>query len=111
LIDVYEELGLRPENFKRLSRNTWSDPATRKKIFNKFAHRKGFDPSQASPWYKVALNDIKQIKGGISVLMYHQGSHIKALIDLFPELHLQEDKFVPHPLYKNKKSIFRERPI
>jgi len=61
-------------------------------FFDDFAKTKQFNHSDASEWYSTVRSDIIRAGGG-GVLNYYRGSHIKALVDLYPELGLQKEKF------------------
>lgn len=79
----------------------------------------GFDPLVASNWYKFTYTEMQEnfevsiikyniyrfvflfmylllfLKGIQTVLKYHDRSHIKALLQLFPDIGLDKNKF-PH---------------
>jgi hypothetical protein len=50
-------------------------------------------------WLKL----ISVPQGGVGVLRYYGGSHIRALIALYPELNLKEEKFSIHWGYLTKR--------
>jgi hypothetical protein len=74
------------------------------------AHAKGFSPLDANCWYTINKSDILK-HGGRGLLRKYGGSHIKAIIVLFPELQLSPNKFSTSlkeekVLWKIVRSIF-----
>jgi hypothetical protein len=69
-----------------------------------------FDPLIARNWLSVTQDDIKKavsiririltegvtiiLKGGRGILEHHSGSHIQALVELYPELKLEKKMFL-----------------
>jgi len=76
----------------------WNDWQSRRAFFDKFAFYKKFDPLIAENWYHILQRDIIKA-GGRGVLGHYQSSHIKALIDTYPEVNLIQDKF---PFYRRE---------
>jgi len=90
LISSYPELNLEESKF---SSEDWKDVASRRKFFDDFfAHCNKFDPLDAKKWYKVTNREVTKVGGG-GLLDCYKGSHIKALISLYPELNLQAKQF------------------
>ena len=103
------------------SGNYWLDVDKRKQFFIKFAQTHSFDPLLPDNWYSIRHSSIVAAKvfllpcfilsppslnvllmiayqGGKIVLeAYSSGSVIKALIHLFPDIGLDETKFVTFP--------------
>eukprot|EP00026_Physarum_polycephalum_P001329 Phypoly_transcript_01330.p1 GENE.Phypoly_transcript_01330~~Phypoly_transcript_01330.p1 ORF type:complete len:878 (+),score=128.72 Phypoly_transcript_01330:456-3089(+) len=67
----------------------WEDPAIRKRFFENFARKNGFDPSDPHKWDQETTNLLMSTKGVHRVLQYHNNSVRKALRDLFPDLSFQ----------------------
>jgi len=66
----------------------------RRQFFDQFAESKNFHPIlESEKWYSVGWADIKSIPGGSGVLNYY-GSHITAIMKLYPELKLEKKKFL-----------------
>jgi len=63
-----------------------------RKFLNEFAESKKFNPLDAEKWYSVTKKEIITAGGGRLLLNYN-GSYIKALVKLFPELKLQKENF------------------
>jgi len=102
LIDLYPELLLEERKFHGPNYGSWQHPQTRRDFFDQLAEEKGFHPSESVQWYKLLSFEVLKRKGGFRVLKYHEGSHIKALIDLYPELHLEESRFAA---FTRKRSL------
>jgi len=109
LINLYPELGLKSYLFKGYQDQDWSSPQARRDFFDQLAHGMGFNPLQSEKWYSLRYKDVVDKKGS-KVLSYHNSSHIKALMDLYPELNLDAHKFHTPP-YKyeddhNRREFF-----
>jgi len=63
----------------------WRAPRNQRKFFDTFARSKNFNPSEAENWHSVTRGEILRA-GGSSLLNYHNGSHIKALVTIYPEI-------------------------
>jgi hypothetical protein len=87
---------------------TWQISLNRRRFFDELAHEKGFNPLDVGRWYRISLDEILEkrvcetslpldndcnFQSAEHILMYHGGSYMKALIDLYPELHLERTKF------------------
>jgi len=59
---------------------------------NGLAASKKFNPLDAQSWYSVTREDIIRA-GGWGLLKYYEGSYIKALVKLYPELMLEKGNF------------------
>jgi len=88
----------------------------RKRFFDSFAAKYGFDPLQASKWYSVSSTSVMSekvthwlsfnccylffndlLQGGISVLAYYGKSIARALMAVYPSIGLHEAKFSHAP--------------
>jgi hypothetical protein len=90
-----------------LVKTKWS-PERQRKFFDEFAKSNNFSPLDADKWYLVTLQQIRKavcvknknvlisyfvFKGGRKLLFNYNHSHVKALILLYPELHLKKANF------------------
>jgi len=73
-------------------RGYWAKPEKCRQFFDKYAEEAGFNPSEPENWYGVTRGKIVA-KGGSSLLHYYNGSHRKALVDAYPELHFAKDSW------------------
>jgi len=103
LMHLFPEVGLDITKFHSLPRNHWEDATNRKALLDSFARDQGFDPLIPDNWYKISSDDIKSYKGARSVLAHHNGSAIKALSDLYPDISLNPEKFsvIPRNYWNN----------
>eukprot|EP00026_Physarum_polycephalum_P004524 Phypoly_transcript_04545.p2 GENE.Phypoly_transcript_04545~~Phypoly_transcript_04545.p2 ORF type:complete len:226 (+),score=15.15 Phypoly_transcript_04545:1408-2085(+) len=67
--------------------------AHRKQHFEKYATSMGFNALMPENWYSVQLRDIMNVKGTRNVILYHNNSVSKALLDLFPSIGIERSKF------------------
>jgi len=88
-VKLYPELKENLLEFKE----GWGAVGKQRKFFEMFARSKKFNPFDAEKWYSVSRREIIAA-GGISVLQYYDGSHIKALVKLYPELALKKGNFL-----------------
>jgi len=58
----------------------------------------------AENWYFVTHNAITKA-GGRGILKYYNGSHIKALMKLYPELKLNKESFYLSKADKHNKNV------
>jgi len=96
LMAVYPEVGLQEVLFENFSGNEWVEPKQRREFFDKMANERKFDPLEVDNWYYIKSKDIHQTEGGWGILRYYKGSHIEALVNLYPELHFSRDQFHPN---------------
>eukprot|EP00026_Physarum_polycephalum_P002126 Phypoly_transcript_02130.p1 GENE.Phypoly_transcript_02130~~Phypoly_transcript_02130.p1 ORF type:complete len:911 (+),score=100.93 Phypoly_transcript_02130:69-2801(+) len=111
LVDIYPEVNFLESKFMFVSKKFWLEPKNRRNWFDTFAEERSFDPLIADNWYNIAHQTITATKGGKTVLQYHSGSYRKAVSDLYPNLHLQYDKFINLPVNfwqdpKNRRQFF-----
>lgn len=90
----------------------WDDKAKRRKWFDNFAKINNIDPLIPKNWYSITTSDISSVKvtllplsffkfiiliiimkAGDAVLKIYSGSLVKALIDAYPDIGLEEIKF------------------
>jgi len=88
LVQLYPELILKKENFL-MSKEIWKA----RMFFDEFARSKKLNPLDNEHWYSVTHDEIIRAGGG-RLLLYFGGSHIKALVKLYPELMLKKEKFL-----------------
>jgi len=78
----------------------WSSRGTRKRLESKenflmnLQNPKKFNPLDAEKWYSVTRNDIRRAGGTFLLHQHYNGSHIKALMKLYPELMLKRGYFL-----------------
>jgi len=96
LVKLYPELMLKKGNFLKpkvkLKLPRWRAPGKQRKFFNEFAQSKKFNPLDVENWYSITLRDIIRA-GGSGLLNYYKGSHIEALVKLYPELTFNKGNF------------------
>eukprot|EP00026_Physarum_polycephalum_P002905 Phypoly_transcript_02914.p1 GENE.Phypoly_transcript_02914~~Phypoly_transcript_02914.p1 ORF type:complete len:836 (+),score=73.69 Phypoly_transcript_02914:81-2588(+) len=93
LIHNYPDIGLDINLLPRPS-NYWADRGNRRKLLESYAQEVGFDPLIAANWYSVNKKSVQALKGGNSMLVRYANSHIRAIMDTFPEIGLKRDLFV-----------------
>jgi len=79
------------------SSGKWNTSENERKFFDTFAASKRFNSLEAEKWYSVSRNELKRSGGG-GLLQRYQGSHIKALAKLYPELVLKKENFLKSSL-------------
>eukprot|EP00026_Physarum_polycephalum_P001342 Phypoly_transcript_01343.p1 GENE.Phypoly_transcript_01343~~Phypoly_transcript_01343.p1 ORF type:complete len:974 (+),score=101.70 Phypoly_transcript_01343:154-3075(+) len=97
LLHVFPEIGLVKKEFASRPRNYWSDESNRKRHFIEFAREKRFDPLVAQNWYSVTKQAFMAFKGSCSALLHYNNNLGKALIQLFPNIGLEKDRFQVSP--------------
>jgi len=70
----------------------WKELKEQRKFFDHFAQLKHFDCLDAEKWYLTKQKEVLKA-GGQRVLSIYNGSHIQALIKLYPELNLKQERF------------------
>eukprot|EP00026_Physarum_polycephalum_P002917 Phypoly_transcript_02926.p1 GENE.Phypoly_transcript_02926~~Phypoly_transcript_02926.p1 ORF type:complete len:773 (+),score=149.17 Phypoly_transcript_02926:98-2416(+) len=94
--------------WKPASVHNWTDKESRRKFFDDIAKQHKFDPLNPENWYILDSKEI--LKEGRGLLVRHyQGSHLKALMDVYPELEWNETNFqrVPKHHWENKENILQ----
>jgi len=95
LIELYPEVMWEKEKFSHHA-DKWQDPKKRRDFFDAFSKSRQFNPLDSEKWYSISLREVKKA-GGAGLLRYYKGSHITALLDLYPELMLQRKEFLNFP--------------
>eukprot|EP00026_Physarum_polycephalum_P001003 Phypoly_transcript_01004.p1 GENE.Phypoly_transcript_01004~~Phypoly_transcript_01004.p1 ORF type:complete len:1224 (-),score=188.92 Phypoly_transcript_01004:75-3746(-) len=93
LKEVFPDIEWNESNFLSLHKSNLDDLGVRRKFFGKFAATLGFDPLVPENWYKASFDSLLTIKGASSYLLHYHGSIVKALMEAFPEIGLNESKF------------------
>jgi len=106
LTHLYPDIGLDTTKFRVVRGNHWADERNQKEFFDTYAKDNGFDPLVASNWYSVTRQNILKCKGSSTVLTYYQGSFVKALAFLYPDIGLDTTKFsiLPKGYWANKSN-------
>lgn len=106
LVKLYPELQLQPKLFYHTLGYNFTTIQSRRNFLNEFAHDLGFNPLEAEHWYNLSSKDFRNRKGGIQVISHHKSSHIQALMEIYPHLHWENQKF-----HKYKRSNKGRREI
>lgn len=91
-----------------LPRGYWNEEGKTRHFFDNLARAHNFDPLIPDNWYKVSHKDIAGItviivsylvhanfgQDAQALLSFYQGSFVKALLDAYPDLGLDQNKFV-----------------
>eukprot|EP00026_Physarum_polycephalum_P004563 Phypoly_transcript_04585.p1 GENE.Phypoly_transcript_04585~~Phypoly_transcript_04585.p1 ORF type:complete len:613 (+),score=60.02 Phypoly_transcript_04585:74-1840(+) len=101
----HSKFGTRNQGAK--PKRIWVHVRNRRKFFEEYARRNGFDPLTAENWYERSLNKILKDKGGHGVAAHYGFNLQKALIDLFPDIGLDRSKF--KTFYNNLNSAEARR--
>ncbi len=64
----------------------WLDKNNQLDFFNRFAQQNGFDPLVMENWNKVTVQQVKNVKGGASLLKYYNGSVQQAIKSLYSDV-------------------------
>eukprot|EP00026_Physarum_polycephalum_P001631 Phypoly_transcript_01633.p1 GENE.Phypoly_transcript_01633~~Phypoly_transcript_01633.p1 ORF type:complete len:1064 (+),score=132.57 Phypoly_transcript_01633:31-3192(+) len=101
---LFPDIGLDTTKFLQ---NPWREITHRRMFFEKFAQENSFDALVPSNWYSQSiLEGVLASTGSKGVLLYHDRSVTKALLDLFPNIGLDKDKIpVPNEFRKTKARI------
>eukprot|EP00026_Physarum_polycephalum_P001173 Phypoly_transcript_01174.p1 GENE.Phypoly_transcript_01174~~Phypoly_transcript_01174.p1 ORF type:complete len:997 (+),score=112.19 Phypoly_transcript_01174:34-3024(+) len=93
LLSVFPDIGFDKSKFVFRHQKYWEDPENRRKMFLEFAAKEGFDPLMAENWYPITRTQVAMTgKGATSCFAYYSSiSH--ALLSLFPNIGLEENKF------------------
>eukprot|EP00026_Physarum_polycephalum_P000813 Phypoly_transcript_00814.p1 GENE.Phypoly_transcript_00814~~Phypoly_transcript_00814.p1 ORF type:complete len:797 (+),score=105.00 Phypoly_transcript_00814:1557-3947(+) len=91
LQDLFPETGIDPSKLTTVS---WLEEKKRREFFETYARENKFDPLIPENWYAQSPKNIKAIKGGARIVAYHGNSIAKALLDLFPEIGLDDMKLI-----------------
>eukprot|EP00026_Physarum_polycephalum_P000419 Phypoly_transcript_00420.p1 GENE.Phypoly_transcript_00420~~Phypoly_transcript_00420.p1 ORF type:complete len:1013 (+),score=147.72 Phypoly_transcript_00420:21-3059(+) len=93
LLSVYPNIGLEDGKFFRVSQNYWADIENRKKFFENFARRKGFNPRSVHHWHGIPPKSLLPEKGGPAIFAHYSGSISTALREIYPDMEIDESKF------------------
>jgi len=90
LLDLFPNIGW---DLSKLNlNNRWGDVRSRRKFFKEYAKKNGFDPLVPENWYLQSSSKIEQNREAESILRYHGNSVAIALLDLFPNIGLDQDR-------------------
>jgi len=100
LSSVFPEVNFSVKSFQRY---IWRKVENRRNFFEEFASSRKFDPLNPRNWYNhLKKGGIRSFKGWRGVLLYHENSVSKALVDLFPDIGLDPTKIcVPKEGWKD----------
>jgi len=87
-------IGLDATKFKTITIHHWESRENRKKLFDDFMAQRGLDPLLPDNWYDVFAEDLCQVKGGYAVLNFYNYSLVAASSDIYPDIGLEEHKFL-----------------
>eukprot|EP00026_Physarum_polycephalum_P001930 Phypoly_transcript_01933.p1 GENE.Phypoly_transcript_01933~~Phypoly_transcript_01933.p1 ORF type:complete len:924 (+),score=109.23 Phypoly_transcript_01933:169-2940(+) len=82
--------GKKKKTYQLLLRNK---KTAARKLLEEWAEKLKFDPLVAENWYKMPVQVFKKQKGGAAIYASYNNNMIRALADLFPEVHFQPSKF------------------
>jgi len=103
LSHLFPEFNLKPQN-------KWEDPRNRRKFFENYASRNKFNPLNPINWYEQPKDQIKHTKNSMNVLQYHSNSIAKALLDLFPNIGLNQTqlakRIIPNQEKLKRRAVF-----
>eukprot|EP01114_Cavostelium_apophysatum_P021760 TRINITY_DN7678_c1_g1_i3.p1 TRINITY_DN7678_c1_g1~~TRINITY_DN7678_c1_g1_i3.p1 ORF type:complete len:362 (-),score=85.74 TRINITY_DN7678_c1_g1_i3:265-1350(-) len=96
LIASFPEYDWKIHEFNSAPLNHWSSLQNRRKFFDDLAHR--LNIKSFEDWYNVSEADVSQ-NGGAGLLRSHyNGSHVKALVAIYPEHDWQPWRFAKTPV-------------
>eukprot|EP00026_Physarum_polycephalum_P001744 Phypoly_transcript_01746.p1 GENE.Phypoly_transcript_01746~~Phypoly_transcript_01746.p1 ORF type:complete len:627 (-),score=117.38 Phypoly_transcript_01746:106-1986(-) len=90
---VYPNIGLDVTKFSLLNNEYTRDAISRRRFFERFAKKRGFDPNVPENWYPFQRSEFMKEKGAFVILAHYGGSFVKGLMQVFPEIGLQAHKF------------------
>eukprot|EP00026_Physarum_polycephalum_P001151 Phypoly_transcript_01152.p1 GENE.Phypoly_transcript_01152~~Phypoly_transcript_01152.p1 ORF type:complete len:1060 (-),score=94.29 Phypoly_transcript_01152:294-3473(-) len=90
LLELFPNIGLVKEKLWTLS--SWSEHKRRRKFFEDFARKNGFEPLIPKHWYEQSRKQIMSTKGVFAILQFHKGNISKALVELFPDVNFDQHK-------------------
>eukprot|EP00026_Physarum_polycephalum_P002842 Phypoly_transcript_02851.p1 GENE.Phypoly_transcript_02851~~Phypoly_transcript_02851.p1 ORF type:complete len:717 (+),score=103.58 Phypoly_transcript_02851:98-2248(+) len=83
----------------------WTDAKNRKQLLITYANANHFDPTDPECWYQQSRTNIAQFPGVISMIEHHKKSIKQALLDLFPDIGLQESQFARYSMWRDNKNV------
>eukprot|EP00026_Physarum_polycephalum_P001152 Phypoly_transcript_01153.p1 GENE.Phypoly_transcript_01153~~Phypoly_transcript_01153.p1 ORF type:complete len:800 (+),score=123.64 Phypoly_transcript_01153:87-2486(+) len=89
---------------------TMDDNKNIRTFFDTLARNHNFDPKISENWYHVTRKHVLAQKGGSSIIAHYKGSYMHAIVDVYPELQLDERRFAVMPRYywhnpKNRRNF------
>eukprot|EP01114_Cavostelium_apophysatum_P000257 TRINITY_DN1024_c0_g1_i1.p1 TRINITY_DN1024_c0_g1~~TRINITY_DN1024_c0_g1_i1.p1 ORF type:complete len:668 (+),score=81.95 TRINITY_DN1024_c0_g1_i1:114-2006(+) len=82
LMSIYPELPWRTMDFAHVPRKHWEDPEHHREFFDRLGEELGV--KEWHDWYSIQPKVIKK-RGGNPVLNFYGGSHMKALMKIYPK--------------------------
>jgi len=105
LVHLFPEIGIDVPKFVKMPRKYWEDHHKQRELFIGFAKTQGFDPLVCENWYSANYEALYHFKGIRSVLVRYNGSIVKALLSLFPNVGLDKRKLhVPDKFWANSNN-------
>eukprot|EP00026_Physarum_polycephalum_P001864 Phypoly_transcript_01867.p1 GENE.Phypoly_transcript_01867~~Phypoly_transcript_01867.p1 ORF type:complete len:897 (+),score=81.10 Phypoly_transcript_01867:37-2727(+) len=93
LVHLFPEIGLELDKFSPvITRHFWRSRSNRRHFFISYAKKKGFEHLVPENWYKANLQHLID-QGANGFVLQFNGSVSSALIDAFPEIGLDDEKF------------------
>eukprot|EP00026_Physarum_polycephalum_P003272 Phypoly_transcript_03282.p1 GENE.Phypoly_transcript_03282~~Phypoly_transcript_03282.p1 ORF type:complete len:817 (+),score=97.02 Phypoly_transcript_03282:362-2452(+) len=89
---------------------TAKDGENMRRFFEEFARNLNLDPLDPEIWYNIPRKAIEEIKGGETIIKHFKG-YVDALIQIFPEIGLEEHKFPSYALAKHWKKVSNRREM
>eukprot|EP00026_Physarum_polycephalum_P002000 Phypoly_transcript_02004.p1 GENE.Phypoly_transcript_02004~~Phypoly_transcript_02004.p1 ORF type:complete len:496 (+),score=54.29 Phypoly_transcript_02004:1101-2588(+) len=96
LINLLPNIGL-DSSFFHKPPQYWTSAANQKQFFDTFAAERNFDPLIPNNWYQYSYKHVCNVKGGSTILEYHNQSFIKALREAYPNIVLEDHKLKKVP--------------
>lgn len=62
-------------------------------FFENVAKSRNLDPLIPETWYKISRQEVEDILGGITILGHFRGGYVNTLLQIFPDIGLEEEKF------------------
>eukprot|EP00026_Physarum_polycephalum_P001929 Phypoly_transcript_01932.p1 GENE.Phypoly_transcript_01932~~Phypoly_transcript_01932.p1 ORF type:complete len:927 (+),score=132.48 Phypoly_transcript_01932:220-3000(+) len=97
LQDQYPNIGLEAHRFSKCPQSYWDQLSNRRKFLNLFARKMKFDPLMHDNWYSYSYRHIINEKGGLSLVGRYNGSYSKMVIDIYPDVEFNEQRFIKLP--------------
>jgi len=89
---LYPKVVYRETLLPNVPRNYWADARNHRLYLEHFATKSGFDPLVAENWYLVKTGHLLHSKA--ARMLVHYKSFPEALVKCFPELNLDEQRFL-----------------
>jgi len=95
LVDLFPEINFDISKFAALPRNFWQDAQNKRRVFEEYATKNGFDPLVPTNWYTIRADQLQMagIKGTRTIMTQYKQNIAEALADLFPHIGLDVSKF------------------